>query len=369
MKKWLILFLLLLVSSFNVFAFEWLNASIGTRNYGGTNYVTLEFDITGSPVPDEGFFGCSSKSALFSPDASNRFGIDWIGSNGVPSVQIDLTSGHISYILQTSYSMPTCANGTDLFFGLGYTGGGSPYVMTHVVALRNLGTTSAPVWTAPFLGFPLPSLTPYTATISGVVDHSVSTGFNCADNVVTAYTGEQGSNSYAGSSWSTTATGSGCSGSLYGWAKANPATAFTINGHYDTSASNEYGEFLFYDGHNGYDYPAAPATPVNSAAGGTAYFHNWGTNNMYHDVKVDHGNGYTTFYLHLSDDHAYIYDGKPVLKGEQIGASGNFGGANHLHFTVWKGSARVDPYGWTGTGADPLQIDGHDNVCLWDACP
>jgi hypothetical protein len=209
----------------------------------------------------------------------------------------------------------------------------------------------------PFLGFPLEGLTPYTATISAVMDHHNDNGFNCADNVVTAYTGEQGSNTYDASSWSTTATGSGCSGSLYGWAKASGT--FSLGGQYDTSANNEYGEYLFYDGHTGYDYPRNNGTSANAAAG-IAYYE--GSNN---DVKIDHGNGYYTYYLHLQS-RTITTDGQSVSKGEEIGTTGS----GHLHFTVKKGTIRVDPYGWTGTPTeDPLQIDGHDNTCLWDACP
>ena len=80
-------------------------------------------------------------------------------------------------------------------------------------------------------------------------------------------------------------------------------------------------------------------------------------------MKIVHPSGYDTYYLHLSSHD--VYDGQPVTKGSKIGEVGS----GHLHFTVKKGTQRVDPYGWKGEhGEDPLQVDGHDNVCLWDSC-
>lgn len=62
-------------------------------------------------------------------------------------------------------------------------------------------------------------------------------------------------------------------------------------------------------------------------------------------VKIDHGNGYYTRYLHLAYGTVKVSVGDKVSKGKVLGYMGNtghsFGG--HLHFEVWKGSSRIDP--------------------------
>jgi len=206
------------------------------------------------------------------------------------------------------------------------------------------------------LAFPLANDTPYTATISAVVDHSVSTGFNCPDNVVTAYTGERGELQYGKSNWSTPTTGSSCLGqTLWGFAQ-NGLAPFSVNGQYNSPDLNGNDLFLFYDGHTGYDYRSAEGTTVYAAAAGSAIPYSDG-------VKITHPSGYDTYYLHLSSISIGL--GQSVLKGAPIGTMGT----KDLHFTVKKGTQRIDPYGWKGEpGADPLQIDGKDNVCFWENC-
>lgn len=387
MKKLILLIIFLFGFVINAFAFGKPQGRVDTRYYGGTTYVTLEFKTTGSPY--EGRFGCGTPAD--DPDLSHGFYLTTIGSNGIPSVQMNVNGSSsesadpgdtISYILQTSYTQPgSCPYGNDLWF-ITFSWSGSVYTLHDAVKLINTGTPSSPVWNIPFLGFPLSGLTPYTATISAVMDHSVSTGFNCADNVITAYTSEEGSDTYSSSDWSTTATGSGCSGSLYGWAQSDPKTAFDINGQYDTSENNEYGEFLFYDGHTGYDYPAELDTPVYAAAEGTIAANsqcpaNGSSCSSIGQVGINHENEYSTWYLHL--DHLAVPDqqahpngwveGETIQKGELLGYAGNTGsGAYHLHFTVKNEDGdRVDPYGWTeNLDEDPLQRHGHDSTRLWD---
>ena len=69
------------------------------------------------------------------------------------------------------------------------------------------------------------------------------------------------------------------------------------------------------------------------------------SNNPGNMVKIDHGNGYYTRYLHLAYGTVKVSVGDKVSKGQVIGYMGNtgysFGG--HLHFEVWKGNGRIDP--------------------------
>lgn len=62
-------------------------------------------------------------------------------------------------------------------------------------------------------------------------------------------------------------------------------------------------------------------------------------------VKIGHGNGFQTRYLHLAYDTINVNVGDKVKKGEILGYMGNtgysFGG--HLHFEVLKDGNRINP--------------------------
>jgi len=68
-------------------------------------------------------------------------------------------------------------------------------------------------------------------------------------------------------------------------------------------------------------------------------------NNPGNMVKIEHGNGYQTRYLHLAYGTVKVSVGQKVSKGQVLGYMGNtgysFGG--HLHFEVWKNGNRIDP--------------------------
>ncbi len=54
-------------------------------------------------------------------------------------------------------------------------------------------------------------------------------------------------------------------------------------------------------------------------------------------VEVDHGNGYTTVYVHMYS--IYVKSGQKVKKGQSLGKMGMSGTATgiHVHFMLWKG--------------------------------
>jgi murein DD-endopeptidase MepM/ murein hydrolase activator NlpD len=85
--------------------------------------------------------------------------------------------------------------------------------------------------------------------------------------------------------------------------------------------------------HEGIDFNAEPGAPVVAAADGVvlsaAYQNDFG--NM---IDVDHGDGLTTRYAHLSRMNAK--PGSLVKRGEVIGAVGSTGRTTgpHLHFEV-----------------------------------
>ncbi|MDW8069714.1 MAG: peptidoglycan DD-metalloendopeptidase family protein [Anaerolineae bacterium] len=136
-----------------------------------------------------------------------------------------------------------------------------------------------------------------------------------------------------------------------------------------------------YDGHFGYDYFSASRYDlVLAAADGTVSEARWYDLANHRAglglfVRIQHGNGYTTDYGHLS---AIVVDVGTVITnatdGRIIGISGNTGYvsnscdpntdprcAGHLHFTLKRNGLAVDPYGWTGNYTDPWVKYQQDN--------
>lgn len=62
-------------------------------------------------------------------------------------------------------------------------------------------------------------------------------------------------------------------------------------------------------------------------------------------VRIDHGNGFQTRYLHLAYGTVNVNVGDKVTRGQVIGFMGNTGNSfgAHLHFEVLKDSNRIDP--------------------------
>jgi murein DD-endopeptidase MepM/ murein hydrolase activator NlpD len=119
-------------------------------------------------------------------------------------------------------------------------------------------------------------------------------------------------------------------------------------------------DYLYYDGHNGWDL-ALRYEPVLSAAPGTVAIAGADSYNpgFGQTITVDHGNGFTTRYAHLSQ--VWVQPGQAVSRGQQIGVSGNTGNSTgpHLHFGLYLTNTwtAVDPWGWSGVGPDPWPAD------------
>ena len=136
--------------------------------------------------------------------------------------------------------------------------------------------------------------------------------------------------------------------------KGNGADPSFNSGYAITPGGSDY---LYYDGHNGWDY-ALSYEPVVAAAGGTvqASGPDGGFGNS---VTIDHGNGFGTRYAHMSQ--ISVSPGDQVGRGQSLGTSGNTGNSSgpHLHFGVYlmPSWTAIDPWGWTGSGADPWPSD------------
>lgn len=90
-----------------------------------------------------------------------------------------------------------------------------------------------------------------------------------------------------------------------------------------------------YRAHLGIDYGAPTGTPVQSIGDGRVIFAEMkgGNGNL---VEIQHANGYTTYYLHLS--RILVHAGERVEQGQRIGLVGMTGLATgpHLDFRIQK---------------------------------
>ncbi len=266
--------------------------------------------------------------------------------------------------------------GDDCFYGIRGVG---PITSVHMTTGATSGGLEADVLyfgslviePPPFLSFPLANRTPFSASINSVFDHSMTSecpgspnqSWYAPDGVVIAYTGEGGREEHGPSVWS---TDFGC-GTLRGF-ENSASDDFVVNGHYAGGGDLTH---LYYDGHPGVDYktneadqdPSGEVDVLAAAPGTVDCFGCHGPGG----VRIDHGNGYYSVYLHLSSID--VVNGQPVARGEKIGVSGDVGSAGnpHLHFEVRKdvgGSLiPVDPYGWQGVGPDPYTAAINDD--LW----
>lgn len=100
----------------------------------------------------------------------------------------------------------------------------------------------------------------------------------------------------------------------------------------------------FGNGHAGWDYKAGVGTLVYPSKPGKVIFSGWNNQGYGNLVKVDHGDGYISFYGHLSK--MFVFAGDQVGKNDQLGETGNTGNSTgpHLHFEIREGTWRaVDP--------------------------
>ncbi|MGF1495616.1 MAG: M23 family metallopeptidase [Elainellaceae cyanobacterium] len=104
-----------------------------------------------------------------------------------------------------------------------------------------------------------------------------------------------------------------------------------------------------YELHQGIDFPGPVGTPVYTTAAGVVKTAEYSGGYGYH-VVIDHGYGYSTLYAHLSD--LAVVTGTSVDQGELIGYLGSTGRSTgpHLHYSVVRNGAAVDPLGYLGQG-------------------
>jgi murein DD-endopeptidase MepM/ murein hydrolase activator NlpD len=95
--------------------------------------------------------------------------------------------------------------------------------------------------------------------------------------------------------------------------------------------------------HSGIDLLAAAGTPVRAAGAGAVTFAGWDPGGYGNLVVIDHANGVSSWYAHLS--RIDVTSGVVVTTATQVGLVGASGNATgpHLHFEVRLRGAVTDP--------------------------
>jgi len=231
----------------------------------------------------------------------------------------------------------------------------------------------------PNMAFPLDG-NPYTARITAVFDNDRE-----KNQSVLAYTGDIGSGEKLCADLACTVVG-------YKKADGTPFNLPLLK-YDDEIGSIDVNDYLFYDGHSGYDYgnPVVQDSPVYAALGGTLCLATDKTTkdganiwrnpmqcpiidgvlswNQYHTAYIISPDGFSTWYVHMDNGttegleltirNQIIQNGYAnVTKKRHIGYAGKKGTPHvHLHFGVRFNGTLVDPYGY-GTNFQGI---------LWDS--
>lgn len=97
--------------------------------------------------------------------------------------------------------------------------------------------------------------------------------------------------------------------------------------------------------HPGDDIANRSAPAVSASDGGTVIGAGWNNSGYGNRVIIDHGNGYTSLYAHLSN--IYVSAGDTVSSGQLIGQMGSTGRSTgtHLHFEIHYKGVALNPLG------------------------
>jgi murein DD-endopeptidase MepM/ murein hydrolase activator NlpD len=120
---------------------------------------------------------------------------------------------------------------------------------------------------------------------------------------------------------------------------ANPAAGRTVSSRFGVRRDPLIGSPAF---HSGMDFRAPLGAPVRSSGDGRVVHAGWngGYGRM---VEIDHGDGWTTRYAHLSK--ISVAEGERVKSGAIVGAVGSSGRSTgpHLHYEIRRKGEATDP--------------------------
>lgn len=100
--------------------------------------------------------------------------------------------------------------------------------------------------------------------------------------------------------------------------------------------------------HKGIDLACSKGTPIYASDGGTVEFSGWNSGGYGNLIIINHGNGYSTYYGHNSQN--VVSAGEKVYQGQLIGYVGSTGDStgNHVHFEIRSGGTAKNPLNYLG---------------------
>ncbi len=105
----------------------------------------------------------------------------------------------------------------------------------------------------------------------------------------------------------------------------------------------------YWANHRAHDYAGSIGTPIRAVDRGVVAYASFGWNHGYGNlVVIDHGNGFTSLYAHLSTFS--VRKGHGVQQGQIIGNMGNSGNSTgpHLHLEIRQNGRSLDPSRFLG---------------------
>lgn len=106
-----------------------------------------------------------------------------------------------------------------------------------------------------------------------------------------------------------------------------------------TLSGNDY-----WSGHLALDFAAALGAPLYATDSGVVVYASWNNTGYGYMVMIDHGNGYSSVYAHLSQ--IAVRCGQSVYQGAVIGSAGSTGNStgSHLHFEIRYLGGFINPW-------------------------
>jgi murein DD-endopeptidase MepM/ murein hydrolase activator NlpD len=102
----------------------------------------------------------------------------------------------------------------------------------------------------------------------------------------------------------------------------------------------------FWNGHRAIDIGSWTGNPVVASDSGYIIYAGWDRTGYGNLIIIDHGNGFRTYYAHLS--RIFVRQGESVGQGQRVGSVGNTGNSTgpHLHFEIRQNGIQRNPLGY-----------------------
>lgn len=114
------------------------------------------------------------------------------------------------------------------------------------------------------------------------------------------------------------------------------------SGRFGWPASGDLAQYFSWY-HPALDISNLGGGPIRASDSGTVVVSGWESSGYGNTIVVNHGNGYTTRYAHMSA--LYVSAGQKVSKGDVIGAMGSTGRSSgvHVHLEIRKDGVALNP--------------------------